>query len=117
MSWDAIGELDPNARHAMNEGAWDPQARILTKAGYTAHFLNACGYAMGATYPPTWMDWPMVYAGEPQVLAPNMVFFLHMILLNGDTGLGMSLGETAIITETGCEPISRTPRDLLVAEG
>ena len=71
----------------------------------------------GATYPPTWMDWPMLYAGEPQVLAPNMVFFLHMILLNSDTGLGMSLGETAIVTETGCEPISRAPRQLLIGAG
>ena len=92
-------------------------AEMLTKAGYAGHFLNACGYTMGATYPPTWMDWPMVFAGEPQVLAPNMVFFLHMILLNSDTGLSMSLGETAIVTETGCEPISRAPRRLLVAGG
>ena len=90
-------------------------ARVLATAGYAGHFLNACGYTMGATYPPTWMDWPMIYAGEPQVLAPNMVFFLHMILLDSDTGLSMSLGETAIITETGCEPISRAPRHLLVA--
>jgi len=90
-------------------------AKVLTAAGYAGHFLNACGYTMGATYPPTWMDWPMVYAREPQVLAPNMVFFLHMILLDSDTGLSMSLGETAIVTETGCEPISRAPRHLLVA--
>jgi Xaa-Pro dipeptidase len=89
-------------------------AEVLTKAGYAGHYLNACGYTMGATYPPTWMDWPMVYAGEPQMLAPNMVFFLHMILLNSDTGLSMSLGETAIITEGGCEPISHAPRHLLV---
>ena len=92
-------------------------AEVLTKAGYAGHFLNACGYTMGATYPPTWMDWPMLYAGEPQVLAPNMVFFLHMILLNSDTGLGMSLGETAIVTASGCEPISHAPRQLLIAHG
>jgi Xaa-Pro dipeptidase len=91
-------------------------ARVLSKAGYAGHFLNACGYTMGATYPPTWMDWPMFYAGEPQVLAPNMVFFLHMILLNSDTGLSMSLGETAIVTEAGCEPISHAPRRLLIAD-
>lgn len=92
-------------------------AEVLTKAGYAGHFLNACGYTMGATYPPTWMDRPMLYAGEPQVLAPNMVFFLHMILLNSDTGLGMSLGETAIVTASGCEPISHAPRQLLIAHG
>jgi Xaa-Pro dipeptidase len=96
---------------------FDSHAKVLTEAGQAGHFLNACGYTMGATYPPTWMDWPMIYAGEPQVLAPNMVFFLHMILLDSDTGLSMSLGETAIITETGCEPISHAPRHLLVAKG
>ncbi len=57
----------------------------------------------------------MIYAGEPQVLAPNMVFFLHMILLDSDTGLSMSLGETAIVTDKGCEPISHAPRRLVVA--
>ena len=57
----------------------------------------------------------MVYAGEPQVLAPNMVFFLHVILLNSDTGLSISLGETSIISEAGCEPISHAPRHLLLA--
>ena len=130
------GEPDPRHRHMFDacaealhacEAALRPgdtvgqvfaaHAVVLTKAGYAGHFLNACGYTMGATYPPTWMDWPMVYAGEPQVLVPNMVFFLHMILLNSDTGLSMSLGETAIITEAGCEPISHAPRDLLVAKG
>jgi hypothetical protein len=40
-----------------------------------------------------------------------------MILLNSDTGLGMSLGETAIVTASGCEPISHAPRQLLIAHG
>jgi Xaa-Pro dipeptidase len=63
------------------------------------------------------MDWPMVYAGEPQVLAPNMVFLLHMILLDSGTGLTMSLGETSVVTESDCEPTSRASCHLLVAEG
>ncbi len=130
------GEVDPRHRHMFDACAealeaceaalrpgntvgqvFDVHAHVMTKAGYAGHFLNACGYTMGATYPPSWMDWPMLYAGEPQVLAPNMVFFLHIILLNSDTGLSMSLGETAIITDGGCEPISHAPRHLLVAAG
>ena len=94
---------------------FEAHASVLGRAGYEGSYLHACGYTMGATYPPTWMDWPMIYAGEPQVLAPNMVFFLHMILLDSDTGLSMSLGETAIVTETGCEPISHAPRRLVVS--
>jgi Xaa-Pro dipeptidase len=93
---------------------FEAHASAFTRAGHAGHFLNACGYTMGATYPPTWMDWPMIYAGEPQVLAENMVFFMHMVLLDSDTGLSMSLGETAIVTASGCEPISHAPAELIV---
>lgn len=93
---------------------FDAHARTLTRAGYRGRFLNACGYTLGATYPPTWMDEPMVYAGHPQVLAPGMVFFLHMILLDSRTGLTMSLGETALVTRRGCEPVTHAPRELVV---
>ncbi|MGH9365924.1 MAG: M24 family metallopeptidase, partial [Thermoanaerobaculia bacterium] len=67
----------------------------------------------GATYPPTWMDEPMIYAGNSQVLAPGMVFFIHMILLNSRTGLSMCLGETSIVTAGGAEPVTHAPRRLV----
>jgi len=88
-------------------------ARVLTRAGYKDHMLNACGYTLGATYPPTWMDEPMIYADHPQVLGPGMVFFIHMILLNSRTGLSMSLGETSIITARGAELVTHAPRELV----
>ena len=93
---------------------FDAHARTLKKAGYEGHYLNACGYTMGATYPPTWMDWPMVYTGNPQILSPGMVFFLHMILLNSRTGLSMCLGETSIVAAKGCEAVTHAPRQLIV---
>jgi Xaa-Pro dipeptidase len=93
---------------------FDAHARTFTRAGHEGHFLNACGYTLGASYPPTWMDEPMVYTGNPQVLAPGMVFFLHMILLNSQTGLAMSLGETAIVTAQGPERVTHAPRELVV---
>ncbi|MSP87365.1 MAG: aminopeptidase P family protein [Alphaproteobacteria bacterium] len=93
---------------------FDTHARILKSRGYEGHYTAACGYTMGATYPPTWMDWPMIYAGNPDVLAPNMVFFLHMILLNSDTGLSMSLGETAIVTSGACERVTHMARQPVV---
>ncbi len=93
---------------------FDIHGRVLTEAGHGEHLLNACGYTMGATYPPTWMDWPMFYTGNPQVIAPDMVFFLHMILVDSEAGLAMSLGETGIVTEAGFEPVCHAPRDLVV---
>ncbi len=63
-----------------------------------AHRLNACGYSLGATYAPTWMDWPMFYHGNPVEIGPGMVFFLHMILMDSEAGLAMTLGRTSLIT-------------------
>ena len=93
---------------------FDAHVAAFQRTGFAEHILNACGYTLGATYPPSWMDWPMVYAGNPQVLAPDMVFFLHMILVDAERGLAMSLGETAIVTEGACEPVSHAPRTLVV---
>jgi Xaa-Pro dipeptidase len=93
---------------------FETHARVLRAAGYEGKFLAACGYTMGACYPPTWMDFPMIFAGEPTVLAPNMVFFVHMILLDSDTGFSMSLGETSLITKDGSERLTRAPRELIV---
>ena len=73
--------------------AFDAHARVLDAAGLGEHRLNACGYSLGATYSPTWMDWPMLYHGNPVIAAPGMVFFLHMILVDSDRGLAMTPGQ------------------------
>jgi Xaa-Pro dipeptidase len=111
---DALDACNATLRPGRTVGdVFDTHARALTKAGYRGRFLNACGYTMGATYPPTWMDWPMIYTGNPQGLAPGMVFFVHMILLDRRTGLTMSLGETSIVTRRGAEPVTHAPRELV----
>lgn len=96
--------------------AFDAQARALDAAGYREHRLNACGYSLGATYAPTWMDRPMLHTGNPVAARPGMVFFLHMILADGGAGRAMSLGHTVEVTGDGCAPLSRLdPERLLVA--
>jgi len=55
----------------------------------------------------------MIYAGNDQLLAPGMVFFIHMILLNSKTGLSMCLGETSIVTRRGAEQVTHAPGALV----
>ena len=93
---------------------FDAYARVCDDAGMQSHRLNATGYSMGTTFAPNWMDWPMFYHGNPVIAAPNMVFFLHMILMDSDTNHAMCFGHTVIVTETGCESLSRRPLDLVV---
>lgn len=89
-------------------------ARVLDAAGFEGHRLNACGYSLGATFTPTWMDFPMFYAKNSVVVRPNMVFFIHIILMNSEARRAMTLGQTVQVTESGCERLSRAPLDLVV---
>ncbi len=89
-------------------------ADALDRAGFGEHRLNACGYSMGALYPPTWMDWPMIFRDNPLVVQPNMVIFMHMILLDWDRKLAMSVGDTVLVTSEGCETLTKMGTDLVV---
>jgi Xaa-Pro dipeptidase len=83
----------------------------FARYGYEHALLKACGYTMGATFPPSWMEPPMIYRDNPTVLEENMVFFTHMILSDHRTGLTMSLGETSIVTAEGPEVITHVPHE------
>jgi len=85
----------------------------LDARGLGAHRLNACGYSLGAVFAPSWMDWPMLYAGNPVVLEPGMVFFLHMILADSVSETAMTLGRTSIVTEGAPECLSQLPLELV----
>ena len=93
---------------------FDAHARVLDDAGYRAHRPNACGYSMGATFAPNWMDWPMFYTGNPVIAEPDMVFFLHPMVMDSDNGVGIAVGESVRVTEAGCERLSRASTDLVV---
>ena len=91
---------------------FDAHARVMDEHGYQAHRLNACGYSMGSTFPPNWMDWPMFYHGNDVEIVPAMTFFLHMILMDSESGRAMALGESVVVTDNGCEPLNKAPLDL-----
>src|SRR5204862_5013286 len=53
---------------------FDAYARVLDRAGYHAHRMNATGYSLGTTFAPNWMDWPMFYHVNPEPAAPGQIF-------------------------------------------
>jgi Xaa-Pro dipeptidase len=117
--FDLASEALAAVKEALHPGrpigdAFAAHARVFDAAGHQAHRLNACGYSLGTTFAPNWMDWPMLYQGNSVEAEPNMVFFAHMILFDDDAGLAMTLGETVVITETGCTPLSRRSLELIV---
>jgi len=111
---DAMAACVEHCRPGNTAGdVFDAHARVLDAAGMRHHRLNACGYAMGATFAPMWMDWPMLYHGNPVELVPGMAFFIHIILMNSDSGRAMTLGQTIEVTEAGAVPLHRHDSALL----
>jgi Xaa-Pro dipeptidase len=90
-------------------------ANVFDAHGFSHARLQACGYGMGAVYNPIWVDFPMFYEGNPLLMQQGQVFFLHMILMDRDSGAAMTLGHSVLVTDTGCERLSRHPLDLLIA--
>ena len=95
---------------------FDAYARVCDQAGMKAHRMNATGYSQGTTFAPNWMDWPMFYSGNPVIIEPGMVFFLHMILMDSESGNAMCPGWTVKVTQSGSEPLSTENLDLFFVE-
>jgi len=93
---------------------FDIHAKTFDDLGYNKARMNACGYSLGSTFSPNWMDWPMLYTGNPYVIQPGNVFFMHMILMDSDNELAMNLGETYLVTENGNERLGKQKLDLVV---
>jgi Xaa-Pro dipeptidase len=92
--------------------------RTYDAAGFEHARMAACGYSLGATYRPNWMDTPpMLYSGNPTIARPGMILFLHAILIDRPAGFAMSAGHTVLIDERGCEVLSKAPLDYRLCKG
>ena len=92
---------------------FDEHAKTFDNLDYKKARMNACGYSLGSTFSPNWMDWPMLYTGNPYKIVPGNVFFMHMILMDSDNELAMNLGETYLVTENGNERLGKQKLDLV----
>jgi len=92
---------------------FNEHVQILDEYGYRQERLNACGYSVGSRFNPCWMDSHMFYEGAETRIEENMTFFLHMILMDSETGAAQCLGRTSLVTADGCESLSRSTLDLI----
>jgi len=90
-----------------------------TEKGY-AHLLDEIqtrsyhAYSVGISFPPVWVEHSVgIREGADDVLEPGMVFHTPRSLrVPGQVAMGYS--ETILVTDTGCEALTRHPRSLLV---
>ncbi|TCQ27678.1 M24 family metallopeptidase [Rhizobium sp. PP-CC-3G-465] len=92
---------------------FDVHAKIMDERGLAKHRLNACGYSLGARFSPSWMEQQMFHAGNPQEILPNMSLFVHMIIMDSDSGTAMTLGQTYLTTDGAPRALSRYGLDVI----
>ena len=105
---EALTAMTEAARPGRTLGEIDEaHRRVYDKAGFGAQRMAACGYSLGATYRPSWMDVPpMLYSGNETPAEVGMTLFLHAILIDAEEELVMSLGHTVEITNEGAAVLS-----------
>lgn len=94
--------------HAVSRGNFE-------RTGYGDLHGHRTGYSVGINYPPDWGEghimslWP----DDKRELAAGMAFHLVPGVIVPEKYL-ISVTETVLVTETGCEVITNFPRDLFV---
>jgi Xaa-Pro dipeptidase len=88
---------------------FEAYARVADENGFQDARLTSCGYSMGGTFTPTWMDYPMFVRGQHVIIREGMVFFVHIILMDKKTDTAASIGQTLEVTKDGCKALSKLP--------
>lgn len=104
----ALATVKPGAALEEVEVAW---RNVISKYGIEKE--SRIGYSMGLNYPPDWGEHTAsIRPGDKTILKPNMTF--HCIPGMYFDDFGVSISESFVVTENGCETLANFPRKLFV---
>ena len=90
--------------------------RVYAEVENFCYFSGAYGYTIGVGYPPTWADTiGFIAEGVEEEIKPGMTFHLPTSMRIPGR-YGVSLSESVLVTQDGCEVLTDHPRRLHVIE-
>jgi Xaa-Pro dipeptidase len=102
----------------MKPGATSHEVHMESRHSFTRHGYgdlhgHRTGYSVGINYPPDWGEGNIMslLEGDERELKPGMVFHIVPGVFVPRRFL-INISETVLVTETGCEPLTRYPREL-----
>ncbi|WP_282607134.1 Xaa-Pro peptidase family protein [Pelagibius sp. Alg239-R121] len=98
-------------------GAIDRKCRDgVEKLGLGKYFKSRVAYGIGIGFPPNWAE-GHIYAirpDDPMLLRENMTFHVIPTIFRED--FGMAISDSVRVTSTGCEVLTKYPRDLVIVD-
>ena len=74
------------------------------------------GYAVGAAFPPSWVEPLVLESNCPYILKEGMVIAVEPPLFGFADGLGVRVIENVLITSNGTKTLCKTSRDLMIID-
>lgn len=106
-----------NIKPGLTAGEIDHLCRARVEAkGLGKYFKSRTAYGIGIGFPPNWAEGHIysIRPDDPLVIQPNMTF--HIIPTMFREGFGMAISDSVCVTDSGCEVLTRYPRDLVVVD-
>jgi Xaa-Pro dipeptidase len=88
---------------------------VIVEAGLEGYRIHTSGYAVGPGFPPSWGEPLHMMGGIKDILRSGMVLTVEPPVFVGPEGLGARIIDNVLVTATGAEILSSSPRDLIVA--
>ena len=89
---------------------------IISKAGMDSYRLHMTGYAVGAAFPPSWVEPLVLESNCPYILQEGMVIAVEPPLFGFEDGLGVRVIENVLINKNGAQALCKTTRDLIILD-
>ena len=110
----SVAALKPGTVSGDVYAAW--QGVVDRALGHPGPHRPHCGYTLGIGFPPSWVGGSIVVGMRPNgTVAIREGMVLHLITWLNDSDVGdYVLSDTVVVTATGCDVVTSTPRNLTV---
>lgn len=86
---------------------------VIAKAGMDRYRLHTTGYGIAPGFPPLWGETIQMFPGSPYTLEAGMVLSIEPPVFIAEEGLGCRIIDNVLVTERGCDILSKSTRDLI----
>jgi Xaa-Pro dipeptidase len=90
--------------------------KLIADAGLDHGRVHLSGYGLAPGFPPGWAEPIHMFGGNTYTLEAGMVVTIEPPVFLGEEHLGARIIDNVLVTETGCELLSRFSRDLIIVD-